>query len=190
MQIKLIAGLGNPGIEYAKTRHNAGVWLLTLFAEQMGTQLGVGKKFHGLSSTIKIDDQPCHLFVPTTFMNHSGQAIKAITVFYKICPQAILIVHDDIDLPVGVVKLKSGGGHGGHNGLRDIINQLGDKEFHRVRIGVGHPGHRDHVHDYVLNPPSRSDLQSIHASIDRAIDILPLIMQGDIQKAMQELHSE
>ena len=189
MHIKLIAGLGNPGAAYAKTRHNAGAWLLTAFAEQMGKPLSAEKKFYGSTASIKLNEDTCYLLIPSTFMNHSGQAIKAISSFYKISPRAILVVHDEIDLPVGSIKLKSGGGHGGHNGLRDIINQLGDRTFQRLRIGVGHPGHRDRVHDYVLNAPSLSERQRIEASIERALVVLPLLLQGDMQKAMQQLHT-
>ncbi|MEE9451966.1 MAG: aminoacyl-tRNA hydrolase [Gammaproteobacteria bacterium] len=190
MEIKLIAGLANPGSEYAQTRHNAGAWFIHALAEQMDIPLRLVKKFHGLSGDLKLDQQSCHLLIPTTFMNHSGQAIKAMSVFYKIEPAAILIAHDDIDLSVGVVKLKTDGGHGGHNGLRDIIQHLGNNKFHRLRIGVGHPGHRDRVHDYVLNRPSRSDQQKILANIDDAVDVMPLVINGDIQKAMLQLHTE
>ena len=182
--IQLIAGLGNPGPEYAKTRHNAGAWLVEQLAS---TNLRPEPKFFGLTGVL--DEQNCRLLIPTTYMNHSGQAVKAMANFYKIEPDAILVVHDDLDLPVGTIKFKQGGGDGGHNGLKDISAQLGSKNFWRLRIGIAHPGHRDGVLDYVLHPPSKADREQIFTAIDEAIAVLPQFINGEHQKAIQQLHT-
>jgi len=186
--IKLIIGLGNPGADYEKTRHNAGGWLVEILAQQAQTTLTSAKKLHGLSTTITLGDSDCRLFIPTTFMNHSGQAVNAMMKFYRLTPEEIIVAHDDLDLPAGVVKLKTGGGHGGHNGLRDIIQHIG-KEFHRIRIGIGHPGHRDRVHDYVLSRPSIADKQNINNAMMQIMPLLPMVLQGNLQKAMTTLHT-
>lgn len=185
----LIVGLGNPGQEYEKTRHNAGAWLIEQLAEQNSETLRVEKKFHSQFAKIKILGQEVCLLLPTTFMNNSGQAVIAAAKFYKFAPEAIIVAHDDLDLPVGTVKLKQGGGHGGHNGLRDIINHLGSNNFIRIRMGIGHPGHRDHVLDYVLGQPSQSDRKAITAAIDDVISVLPDIIKGHLQSAMNRLHT-
>ncbi len=147
--IELIVGLGNPGSRYEQTRHNAGFWLLDALAESLGSRFSVEGRFFGLLGRVEIDGQSCYLFKPTTFMNRSGQALAALTRYYKIPAPRVLVVHDEIDLPPGVVRLKRGGGHGGHNGLRDIIKALGDNSFWRLRLGVGHPGARDEVVDFL-----------------------------------------
>ena len=190
MTIKLIVGLGNPGAEYDKTRHNAGAWFVEVLATAEQLTLRAEKKFLGLYGQAKSATDKFHLLLPTTFMNHSGQAVLALAQFYKIAPQHILVVHDELDLPAGMARLKQGGGHGGHNGLRDIIRHLGTNDFIRLRLGIGHPGDKNRVLDYVLGRPSVSDNKQIHQAIGDAISILPQLSQGDLQKAMHALHSE
>lgn len=187
--IKLIVGLGNPGPQYAHTRHNVGCWLIESLIIAAQSQLNTEKKFFGLHGTIQLEGKKCHVLIPTTFMNHSGRAVYAIKSYYKIETEEILIAHDDLDIPVGCVKLKFGGGHGGHNGLRNITEQLASNNFHRLRIGIGHPGDRNHVLDYVLGNPSISDADKIKESIAQAVSVLPIITRGEIQKAMNTLHS-
>lgn len=189
MAIKLIAGLGNPGIAYEKTRHNAGAWLLELFAHQESATFKNEKKFHARVADFKHNNQACKLLIPNVYMNQSGQAIRAYAQFQKLAPEEILIVHDELDLPVGIAKFKSGGGHGGHNGLRDIIAHLSSKQFHRLRLGIGHPGHRQDVVDYVLKKPSVADKSGIMNAIEQALHSLPAAIEGNMQKAMLELHS-
>lgn len=187
--IQLIVGLANPGKKYAETRHNAGAWLVEDLANANHVTLSAEPKFHGLHSQVTLHGQTCHLLIPTTFMNLSGQAVRACMNFYKIKPEAMLVVHDEIDLPPGIIKLKFDGGDGGHNGLKDIISHLHTKQFNRLRIGVGHPGNSKDVADYVLDKPSKVDRQLIDQAMDKAVDTLPLIMAGEIAKAMQQLHT-
>lgn len=186
--IKLIVGLGNPGPEYEKTRHNAGAWLVEALAADANSALLPEKKFHGLTTRISIAGQECHLLFPHTFMNRSGLSVKALAQFYKIELGNILIVHDELDLPVGRVQLKIGGGHGGHNGLRDIAQHFASTDFTRLRIGIGHPGDRAAVHNYVLGQPSKIDKEAIETAITQVMHQLPAIVLGDLQKAMRELH--
>lgn len=188
--IQLIVGLANPGKEYENTRHNAGAWLVEDIATQFNTRLRMEAKYHGLHGIASIHGQSCHLLIPTTFMNNSGQAVRACMNYHKIPADAIVVAHDEIDLPVGAIKLKFDGGDGGHNGLKDIISHLGTKQFYRLRIGVGRPNHSKDVIDYVLNHPSKSDRQKIDDAIVRVQDALPLIMNGEMQKAMNQLHTE
>jgi PTH1 family peptidyl-tRNA hydrolase len=188
--IQLIVGLANPGKEYEHTRHNAGAWFIEELARSMHTSLRMQTKFHGLYTTATIYNQSCHLLIPTTFMNLSGQAVRACMSYHKIPAEAVLIAHDEIDLPAGTIKLKFDGGDGGHNGLKDIIRHLNTKQFYRLRIGVGRPTQSKDVVDYVLHPPSKADREKIDASIQRAQDALPLIMSGEMQKAMNKLHTE
>ncbi len=185
MTIELIVGLGNPGPSYEKTRHNAGAWFVEALADSQHTTLKLEKKFQAHIARV----QNTYIAIPTTYMNLSGQSVKAIQNFYKIPTDNILIAHDELDLNPGVIKLKTGGGHGGHNGLRDIINQLGTKDFHRLRIGIGHPGHKDDVSNFVLAKPSNIDKIAIINALDKASDIVPDLFSGDIQKAMLTLHS-
>lgn len=187
--IALIVGLGNPGKEYAQTRHNAGAWFIEYIAKHHQLSLQLDNKFHGHLARLRIGNSDCWLLIPNTYMNLSGQAVQAIASFYKLNPQNILIAHDELDFPPGSVKLKQGGGHGGHNGLRDIINRLGSNDFYRLRIGIGHPGHREMVHGHVLNKPNQAEQQQIEQAIAQAYGILPNLLQGDPQKAMQLLHS-
>jgi PTH1 family peptidyl-tRNA hydrolase len=187
--IQLIAGLANPGKEYADTRHNAGAWFVEELAEMARASLRPEKKYHGLHSIIDIHNHLCHLLIPTTFMNLSGQSISACMKYHKITPAGLLVAHDDIDLPAGTIKLKFDGGDGGHNGLKDIISHLNTKQFYRLRIGVGHPGNRDDVVDYVLKAPSKVDYKNIMTSLQKVYDVLPLILSGEMQKAMHKLHT-
>lgn len=189
-QIKLLVGLGNPGPEYEKTRHNAGAWLVQSIADDANLPLRLETKFHGCSGQVSIGNTTCRLLLPTTFMNHSGRSVQAVANFYKITPDNIVVAHDELDIPYGVVKLKKGGGHGGHNGLRDICNALGSNDFYRIRIGIGHPGHKDKVLNYVLGPPSKEQREHIEGAIYRIEHCLDDIISGNIQKAMQQLHSE
>ncbi len=187
--IRLIVGLGNPGPEHAHTRHNAGAWFLEALAEHAGTTLKPEKKFHGLFGQMNWQGNSCYLLLPTTFMNLSGNAVLSAAHFYKIPPEAIVIAHDELDLPVGTARIKQGGGHGGHNGLRDIHAKLGCNDYYRIRLGIGHPGHSHLVTGYVLGKPSNSDREAIFKAIDHSIDVLPSLLTGDTQKAMRELHT-
>jgi PTH1 family peptidyl-tRNA hydrolase len=188
--IKLIAGLGNPGSEYRGTRHNAGADFVEELARQCSTPLQAESKFFGLAGRVNYAGYDLRLIIPTTFMNRSGKAVAAIASFYEIAPEEILIAHDELDIPAGTARFKQGGGHGGHNGLRDIVPALGnDKNFHRLRIGIDHPGHASKVSGYVLSQPSQVDRTRIEACIDEAIAALPLLLSGDATKAMTRLHS-
>ena len=187
--IQLIAGLGNPGPEYERTRHNAGFWFVDALARQRADSLRHENRFHGETARIERDGQECRLLKPLTYMNRSGQAVSALAKFYRIPPESILVVHDELDLPAGTARLKKGGGHGGHNGLRDIISALGGNGFLRLRIGIGHPGHRDDVVNYVLRKASREDEELIEQSIDAALGAVPLLLAGEIERAMHQLHS-
>lgn len=185
MTIKLIVGLCNPGSAYQKTRHNAGEWAVRTIADAYNASFKLEKKFYGQIAAVKNSI----LLLPNTFMNNSGQAVLAAKNFYKLSAENILVVHDELDLPPGTIKLKAKGGHGGHNGLRDIISRLGSKDFYRLRIGIGHPGHRDMVHNYVLGKPSNLDKISILHAIDRAIDVVPRLLDGEYERAMHVLHT-
>ncbi|MCW7551085.1 aminoacyl-tRNA hydrolase [Endozoicomonas gorgoniicola] len=188
--IQLIVGLGNPGAQYDDTRHNAGFWFVEELARAYGAVLQPEKKFFGHAARISINGQDVRLLNPTTFMNRSGQAVGALATFYKIPPQSILVAHDELDLPPGVGRLKQGGGHGGHNGLRDIIASLGNnKDFLRLRLGIGHPGNSKEVVNYVLNKPAVADRQRIDAVIDEAVRVTSEVVNGARQKAVQELHT-
>ncbi len=187
--IQLIVGLANPGKEYANTRHNAGAWFIDNITNGLHTRLKLENRYHGLHSLLELHNQPCHLLIPSTFMNLSGQAVNACMRYLKIPPQAVLIAHDDIDLPAGTIKLKFDGGDGGHNGLKNIISHLGTKQFYRLRIGVGHPGSSKDVSDYVLHHPSKADKTKIEDALLKAQEALPLIIRGDISNAMQQLHT-
>ncbi|WP_439510755.1 aminoacyl-tRNA hydrolase [Marinimicrobium koreense] len=191
MPLQMIVGLGNPGTEYDRTRHNAGADFVTELAYRNGATLTPENKFHGLTARITLDGQDLRLLIPTTFMNRSGQAISAMAQFFKIPPEAILVAHDELDLPPGTARLKHGGGHGGHNGLRDTIKALGNnKEFNRLRLGIGHPGSASQVVGFVLKKAPTSEQQALHDSIDRAIDVLPLAAKGEWAKAMNQLHTK
>ena len=188
--VALIVGLGNPGAQYEETRHNAGFFFVDALARQNQTSFKQESKFHGEVCRIKINGEQLWLLKPGTFMNRSGQAVAALARFYKIPLEDILVVHDELDLEPGVARLKQGGGHGGHNGLRDIISHMGGNNFRRLRIGIGHPGDSRQVSDYVLHRASAEDQREIDASIDAALDVLPQVVVGDFQKAMNTLHGQ
>ncbi|MDX2503707.1 MAG: aminoacyl-tRNA hydrolase [Gammaproteobacteria bacterium] len=187
--IQLIVGLGNPGNEYEKTRHNAGFWFIDQLVSQNSLTLKNESKFLGEVAKFNTPSGNIWLLKPTTFMNRSGQSIARLAQFYKIKPEQILVVHDELDLPPGSVKLKQGGGHGGHNGLRDSIAQLG-KNFYRLRLGIGHPGSKEQVVGFVLGKTPKSEKTLIESALDKSIDSIELILQGDMQKAMNQLHSK
>lgn len=187
--IKLIVGLGNPGAEYAATRHNVGAWFIEALTHSQ-QPLRPETKFLGLFGSIELGTQKCLLLIPTTYMNDSGQAVQAVAKFYKITPQEILIAHDELDFPAGTVRLKDTGGHGGHNGLRDIIAHLHTKDFYRLRIGIGHPGHKDKVTPYVLGCPSKQDYERIQHTIQESLAALPDLVKGEFEKAQRFLHKE
>ena len=189
VDIQLIAGLGNPGAKYSETRHNAGFWFVDALVRQHGVVLASEKRFHGEVAKVDIGGNGIWLLKPATFMNRSGQSLRSLVEFYRLQPENVLVAHDEIDLEPGTVRLKSGGGHGGHNGLRDIIAQLGGRDFQRLRFGVGHPGYRDQVVDYVLHRPGKDEQQAIENSIDDALKVMPKIAAGEWEKAMHELHT-
>jgi peptidyl-tRNA hydrolase, PTH1 family len=181
----LIVGLGNVGDQYQATRHNAGFWFIDEFAEEHNLSFRPEQRFHG--AVCKLGSR--WLLKPSTLMNRSGSSVAALANYYKISTNSILVIHDELDLPVDTVRLKQSGGHGGHNGLRDIINHCG-KEFWRLRVGIGHPGDRKQVIDYVLNKPSLADRQQINLQIQRALAVMSLLLAGETQKAMHQLHSK
>lgn len=187
--IELIAGLGNPGSKYEQTRHNAGFWLVEEIARLKGAHFRPESKFSGEVCKAVLEGRDVWLLKPDTFMNRSGQAVQKLASFYKIPAENILVAHDELDLEPGTARLKTGGGHGGHNGLRDIIAHIG-KEFHRLRIGIGHPGDRSQVVDYVLHRASQDEQISIENSIDDALRVLPLLAEGSWEKAVHRLHSK
>jgi len=186
--VQLIVGLANPGPQYQATRHNAGAWFIDTLIERFQGNLSPEIKFHGLAGTLKIGSDSVKLLVPMTYMNCSGQSVAACANYYKIPVENILVAHDELDFAPGKVKLKQGGGHGGHNGLRNVVAQMG-KDFWRLRIGIGHPGHRDQVTDYVLSQPSKADRSEILLSLSQATDLVPILIKGEWQKAMGLLHS-
>ena len=188
--VELIVGLGNPGPNYERTRHNAGADLVLELAKSLHVELKHESKFFGDTARVTLDGHDVRLLIPSTFMNLSGKSVNALAKFYQIAPEAILVVHDELDKPPGEARFKKGGGHGGHNGLRDIIKCLGNnKEFARLRIGIGHPGNAKQVADYVLKKASPNDQQLIINSIDDALRALPLAVAGEWEKAMLKLHS-
>ncbi|MWN06168.1 aminoacyl-tRNA hydrolase [Gilliamella sp. Pas-s95] len=188
--IKLIVGLANPGNEYAATRHNAGAWFVDQLAQRYNQSLKNEPKFFGYTSRINIAGHDVRLLVPTTFMNLSGKAVQAIATFYQIKPEEILIAHDELDLNPGIAKLKFGGSHGGHNGLKDIASKLGNNlNFYRLRIGIGHPGDKNKVVGYVLNKPSRSEQDLIDQVINESVRCTDILLSQSVEAAMNQLHS-
>jgi len=185
--IRLVVGLGNPGKEYERTRHNAGFWLLERYAVQSGVALRKDGKYQALVG--RIGPNGAWLVLPQSFMNASGRAVQMLAGFFKIAPAEILVVHDELDFEPGTAKIKQGGGIAGHNGLKDISQRLGSHDYWRLRLGIGHPGDRAAVSDYVLGKPSAEDRADIDEAIARSIEILPLCLSGDLQGAMQKLHS-
>ena len=189
--IRLIVGLGNVGAEYERTRHNAGFWLVDEIAGKARTSFTSERKFHGEVARLRDATHELWLLKPTTYMNRSGQAVVALALYYKILPTQILVVHDEVDLPPGVVRLKRGGGTAGHNGLKDIQAKLTTPDFWRMRIGVGHPRALElnqEVADFVLHQPGRDHAQAIDAAIGRALDVVPLLVEGQFERAMMQLH--
>ena len=187
--LRLIVGLGNPGPEHARTRHNAGFWFVDALAERERARFGLESKLFGETAKVEIAGQPVWLLKPATFMNLSGKSVAAALRYWKIEPEEALLVHDELDLPPGVARLKFDGGHGGQNGLRDTMRLLGHGKFRRLRIGIGHPGHKDKVTPWVLGKPGRDDEAGILRAIDDAIGVLPLVVQGNHMDAMTRLHT-
>lgn len=189
--IQLIVGLGNPGPQYHRTRHNAGADLVLKLAQQNNVSFKSESRFFGDTARMHVGNQDVRLLLPTTYMNRSGQAVAAMAQFYRIPPQAILIVHDELDLPVGTARFKLAGGPGGNNGVRSVIQSLGnERNFARLRIGIGHPGNAGDVTNYVLGKAPASEQQQIDDSIDDALQLLPLAVAGDWQQAMNKLHGK
>jgi PTH1 family peptidyl-tRNA hydrolase len=187
---RLVVGLGNPGPEYAATRHNAGFWLAESLARSLGMELRRETRYHGFVGRERLaDGGGLWLLLPQTFMNRSGLAIQALASFYRIAPDQVLVLHDELDLPPGTLRLKYGGGLGGHNGLKDTAAHLGTQDFWRLRIGIGHPGDRDEVIDFVLKPPRADERELIDAALARALETWPLLACGDYPNAMQKLNS-
>ena len=187
--IRLIVGLGNPEAEYGDTRHNAGFWFLDLLVNHLSLSFRYEKRFNADESKYRSGDRDVILLKPQTFMNRSGQSVGAVMRFYKMQSRQILVVHDELDLAPGDNRLKQGGGHGGHNGLRDTISHLGDRDFFRLRVGIGHPGDRDQVINYVLHRPSVEDKELIQTANQRTLEVMPLLFEGRFDKAMQDLHT-
>lgn len=187
--LRLFVGLANPGAQYAHTRHNAGAWFIERLAEQHRTSLSPDAKAFGLSARITIAGHDVRLLIPTTFMNRSGQAVAALANFYKLSPGEILIAHDELDIAPGQIRLKTGGGHGGHNGLRDSIAALGNQAgFHRLRVGIGHPGHSSQVTGFVLGRAPQSEQALIDQAIDEALRCTEWMATGELAKAMNRLN--
>lgn len=190
--LKLIVGLGNPGEKYARTRHNAGFWWVDLLARRLGGVFRSETKHQGelakVTLTVAGERRELWLLKPLTFMNRSGASIASISHFYKIAPAELLVAHDELDLPAGVARWKFGGGHGGHNGLRDTSAAIG-ADYWRLRVGIGHPGHKDLVLDYVLQRASAADEGAINLALDSAAECLPTLLEQGAEKAMTRLHS-
>ena len=189
-KIKMIVGLGNPGSEYEQTRHNAGFWFIDELAWQYKATLKEEKKFFGSVARISISGSDLWLLKPSTFMNRSGLAVAALAQFYKIKPEEILVVHDELDIPCGRIKFKLGGGNGGHNGLKDIQARLGTPDFYRLRLGIDHPGDRNLVVGYVLNKPSPEHRQQIDEAINKSLKAVPMLLAGEWEEAVRFLHSK
>ncbi|MBL6750187.1 MAG: aminoacyl-tRNA hydrolase [Nevskia sp.] len=187
--IRAVVGLGNPGAEYERTRHNAGFWFVDRLAEAAHAGFRVESKFLGALAKARVGGQDLLLLKPATFMNRSGQAAQALAAFYKLAPEQILVAHDELDLPPGTARLKRGGGHGGHNGLRSLHQHLGEA-YARLRIGIGHPGHKDRVLEYVLNRPGAADQAAIDDALARAQAALQTLLASGWDKAAQQLHTD
>lgn len=188
--IRLIAGLGNPGKEYEATRHNAGFWFVEQLARHYNLTFKAEPRHHGLTCKLLLHGHECRLLKPNTYMNRSGQSVASLANYFRIAPEEILIAHDELDLTPGEVRLKSGGGHAGHNGLKDIMNALGSRDFHRLRIGIDRPNQRGSSVNYVLGRPSLADRKAIEEAIEQAIDSLDEIVAGQLQLAMNRLHTK
>jgi len=187
--LRLIVGLGNPGAEHLRTRHNAGFWLVDALAQREGARFGIDSKLRGETAKISLDGHSLWLLKPITFMNASGASVGAALRYWKIEPDEMLVVHDDLDLPAGAARLKFDGGHGGQNGLRDLFAHIGHGKFHRLRLGIGHPGHKDRVLGWVLGRPSAADEAAMLDAIARSLDVLPLAVAGEFNEATKRLHT-
>lgn len=187
--IRLFVGLGNPGAAYEDTRHNAGFWWIDALARELKLSLKADRSWHGHVARGSVDGQQVWLLQPQTFMNLSGNSVAPLARFYKIAPQEILVIHDEMDVVPGQAKLKLGGSSAGHNGLKDITAQLGTPDYWRLRIGVGHPGVKSEVVDWVLRKPSPEHREAIHATIERTLKALPRFLDGDMEKATQVVHT-
>ena len=188
-EIKLIVSLGNPGAQYANTRHNAGEWLIEQLCRQYNLTLTPENKFFGKTARTVVAGSEVRFLVPTTFMNLSGKSVGALANFYRIQPQQILVAHDELDLPPGTAKIKLGGGHGGHNGLKDIIaNLANNKNFYRLRLGIGHPGDKNLVSGYVLNKPPQNELKIIEQAVEEAAISIDILLKDGVNKAMNRLN--
>ena len=188
--IRLIVGLGNPGPEYAATRHNAGAWYVAELAARFNGALREDGKYFGLTTRVLMHGQEVRLLIPTTYMNLSGKAVAALAKFFFFFLESILVAHDELDLPPGVARFKQGGGHGGHNGLKDIISKMGNnKEFHRLRIGIGHPGDKSQVAGFVLTKAPQKEQELIDAALDEALRCTDILFQQDMTRAMNRLHA-
>lgn len=183
--IRLIVGLGNPGAEYDETRHNAGAWLIATLCQQYQLSLKIESKFNAQLAVWPFGGKDYKVLLPLTYMNHSGQAVGSIAKYYQIPASSILIAHDELDIAPGQFQLKFGGGHAGHNGLKDIIHHLQSRDFYRIRLGIGHPGHKDAVTDYVLNKPSREDKQKIRTAIQEAMTALQKLIHKPITDTLE-----
>ena len=188
--ISLVCGLGNPGAQYEATRHNAGFWFLDALQRVVPLPWRPETRFFGDLADTRVGQQRVRFLRPATFMNECGGAVASVCSYFDIPAEAVLVVHDDLDLPPGTVRVKQGGGHGGHNGLRDIFSKLGSREFIRLRIGIGHPGNSDDVTDWVLRKPSSEDKTAILDAIDRALGEINPMMAGDLEPVMKALHTQ
>ncbi len=188
--IRLIVGLGNPGPEYEATRHNAGFWFVDAAARELRASLAPERSYFGLAARVNRSEGPVWLLEPMTFMNLSGKSVAALARFFKIAPGEILVVHDELDLLPGHMKMKFGGSHAGHNGLKDIQAQLGSADFWRLRLGIGHPGVKAEVVDYVLRKPPALEREAIAKSIDQSISALDLMIEGDMERALMKVHAK
>jgi len=188
--LRLIVGLGNPGPDYAETRHNAGFWFCERLARELGTSFSRESRYHGLVAKCRLAGADIFLLMPQTFMNRSGQAVQALAHFYRIAPAEMLVVHDELDIPPGQLRLKFGGGLGGHNGLKDITSHLGTQDYWRLRIGIGHPGDRNEVVNFVLKPPRKEESGEIDAAIDRALLAWPQLARSEFNAAMQKINAK
>jgi len=188
--IKLIVGLGNPGPEYAATRHNAGFWFVDEVARTLKVSLAPERSYFGLAARANTPRGPVWLLEPMTYMNLSGKAVAALARFFKIAPQEILVAHDELDLPPGQLKLKLGGSHAGHNGLKDIHAQLGSADYWRLRLGIGHPGVKAEVVDYVLRKPSPEHRAAIENGVTQSLAVLDLLLAGEMERAMMKVHAK
>ncbi len=188
LALRVIVGLGNPGPEHLVTRHNAGFWFVDLLARRHGGEFRDYRKYSGETARITLSQREIVLLKPTTYMNRSGLSVRQLSDFYKVAPEEILVAHDELDLPVGSVRLKQGGGHGGHNGLRDLITHVGET-FWRLRLGIGHPGNKADVIDYVLTRAPRAEEDTILETVSTAADVMPLLIEQGAERAMTRLHS-